>query len=425
MTPAPRSRSRSRISATLALVAGLLLAATADAAEVTFSDLELPPHDYFNRSPRDRFTLLKAALESGELQLDRTGEKEFLRSLLERLEIPVSSQLLVFSTTSLQLRFITPENPRALYFNEDTYVGYIPGGRLEIVSVDPDLGGIFYIFDVPRGTTPVRVERSDRCMNCHARGDTGFIPGLVVKSVVPGTTGGSLDSFRRGITGHGVPLTERYGGWHVTGLDGFTNHWGNLLGELRDRQLRRVPNPPGSRFRFDRYLAGTSDVLAHLLHEHQAGFVNRAIEATYRTRTHLHNDGGKLTAAHEAELDDQARLLTRYLLFADEVPLPAGGVNGDDAFRADFLRNRRTVNGESLKDLELKTRLFRNRCSYMIYSTAFAGLPAVMKSKVFAELKRALDESSPAPEFAYLPPAEKRTLRSILKGSLTELPPVW
>jgi len=425
MTPAPRSRSRSRISATLTLVAGLLLAATADAAEVTFSDLELPPHDYFNRRPQDRFTRLKAALESGELQLDRTGEKEYLRSLLERLEIPVSSQLLVFSTTSLQLRFITPENPRALYFNEDTYVGYIPGGRLEIVSLDPDLGGIFYIFDLPKGAAPVRVERSDRCMNCHAREDTGFIPGLVVKSVAPATTGGSLDSFRRGITGHGVPLTDRFGGWHVTGLDGFTNHWGNLLGELRDRQIRRVPNPPGSRFRFDRYLASTSDVLAHLLHEHQAGFVNRAIEATYRTRTHLHNDGGKLTAAHEAELDDQARLLTRYLLFADEVPLPAGGVNGDDAFRADFLRNRRTVNGESLKDLELRTRLFRNRCSYMIYSAAFAGLPAVMKSKVFAGLKRALDESSPAPEFTYLPPAEKRTIRGILKSSLTELPAVW
>jgi hypothetical protein len=409
----------------LTLATGLLLAATADAAEVTFSDLESPPHRYLERTPADRFTRLTPALESGDLQLDRTSEKAFLRGLLERLEIPASSQLLVFSTTSLQLRFITPENPRALYFNEDTYVGYVPGGRIEIVSLDPDLGGIFHLFDVPKGTTPVRVERSDRCMNCHAREDTGFIPGLVVKSVVPGTTGGSLDSFRRGITGHGVPLSDRFGGWHVTGLDRFTNHWGNLLGVLDDRQLRRVPNPPGSRFRFDRYLTGTSDLLAHLLHEHQAGFVNRAIEATDRTRTHLHNDGEKLTAAQEAELDEQARLLTRYLLFADEVLLPSGGVAGNDDFRADFLRHRRTVNGKSLKDLELKTRLFQNRCSYMIYGTAFAGLPAVMKSKVFAELKRALDESSPAPEFAYLPPAEKRSIRSILKGSLDELPPDW
>lgn len=413
------------LNAITILAIGCAVATSSRAAEVTFSDLELPPHDYFTRTPRDRFTQIKAALESGELQLDRSGEKAFVRSLLERLEIPASSQLLVFSTTSLQLRFISPENPRALYFNEDTYVGYIPGGRLEIVSVDPDLGGIFYIFDVPRGAASIRVERSDRCMNCHAREDTGFVPGLVVKSVVPGTTGGSLDSFRRGITGHGVPLADRFGGWHVTGLGDFTNHWGNLLGEYGNGSIRRVSNPPGNRFSFDRYLANSSDLLAHLLHEHQAGFVNRAIEATYRTRTHLHNDAGSLTAAHNAELDEQARLLTRYLLFADEVPLPAGGVAGDASFRADFLRNHRTVDGKSLKDFDLKTRLFQHRCSYMIYSAAFTGLPPVMKAKVNSELKRALDESAPGREFSYLPAAEKRAIRNILRGSLSDLPKDW
>lgn len=413
------------LNAITILAVGCAVATLSRAAEVTFSDLELPPHSYFTRTPRDRFTQIKAALESGELQLDRSGEKAFVRSLLERLEIPASSQLLVFSTTSLQLRFISPENPRALYFNEDTYIGYIPGGRLEIVSVDPDLGGIFYIFDVPRGAAPIRVERSDRCMNCHAREDTGFVPGLVVKSVVPGTTGGSLDSFRRGITGHGVPLADRFGGWHVTGLGDFTNHWGNLLGEYGNGSLRRVSNPPGNRFSFDRYLANSSDLLAHLLHEHQAGFVNRAIEATYRTRTHLHNDGGSLTATHEAELDEQARLLTRYLLFADEVLMPAGGVAGDESFRADFLRHRRIVDGQSLKDFDLKTRLFQHRCSYMIYSAAFAGLPPVMKAKVYAALKRALGESSPARDFSYLPAAEKRAIRNILQGSLSDLPADW
>lgn len=131
-------------------------------------------------------------MESGELKLDRSGEKAFLLSLLRQLEVPVSSQMLVFSTTSLQLRFISPENPRALYFNEDIYVGYIPGGRLEIVSIDPELGGIFYIFDIPRGDAPAKVERSQRCMNCHAGEDTGFVPGLVVKSVAPGLTGAAL-----------------------------------------------------------------------------------------------------------------------------------------------------------------------------------------------------------------------------------------
>ncbi len=422
--PGLPERNRPRLRR-LAALCWLAIAVTQALGEISYSDLDQPAHRYFERTPTDRFTRLKAALESGELQLDRSGEKAFLRSLLQRLEIPASSQMLVFSTTSLQLRFITPENPRALYFNEDTYVGYIPGGRIEIVSIDPELGGIFYIFDIPRGDSPVKVERSQRCMNCHAGEDTAFVPGLVVKSVAPGPAGGSLDSFRRGLIGHGVPLAERFGGWYVTGLGDFTNHWGNALGNQTGGVLSKVPNPPGSRFRHDRYLVGTSDLLPQLLHEHQAGFVNRAVEAGYRARTHLHNDRGALTQAHSDELDQQARLLTRYLLFDDEVPLPAGGVVGDESFKADFLRNRRTANGESLKDLDLKTRLFRNRCSYMIYSAAFTGLPPQLKQRVYQLLGIALGESSPSRVFPDRPPAEKAAVRRILLQTLPDLPVGW
>lgn len=403
----------------------LLIALAPVLGEVTYSDLDLPPHRYFERTPTDRFTQLKTALESGDLQLDRSGEKAFLRSLLQRLEIPESSQMLVFSTTSLQLRFITPENPRALYFNEDAYVGFIPGGRIEVVSLDPELGGIFYIFDIPRGDAPVKVERSQRCMNCHAGEDTAFVPGLVVKSVAPGPTGGSLDSFRRGLTGHGVPLAERFGGWYVTGLGDFTNHWGNAIGIQSAGVLSQQPNLPGTRFSYDRYLTATSDLLPQLLHEHQAGFVNRAVEATYRARTYLHHDGGELTAEHRTQLDEQAGILTRYLLFADEAALPAGGVQGDDAFKEDFLKTRRSVEGDSLKDFDLRTRLFKHRCSYMIYGAAFRGLPPAVKQQVYQRLAAALSETTPDANYAYLPVAEKRAIRRILRGTLTDLPPGW
>src|SRR5277367_486501 len=99
-----------------------------------------PPHDYWQRPLADRFTRLKEEVEAGRVVLDGSGEKPFLLSLLRALDVPVTSQMLVFSTTSLQLRLITPANPRALFFNEDVYVGYIPGGRIEVVSLDPDLG---------------------------------------------------------------------------------------------------------------------------------------------------------------------------------------------------------------------------------------------------------------------------------------------
>jgi hypothetical protein len=414
----------------LCLAATVVTAATATTAagapgpgEIPFDQ---PPHDYWKRPLTDRFSQLKTQIESGRLSLEAEGEKAFLLRLLRALDIPASSQMLVFSTTSLQLRLISPANPRALFFNEDVYVGYIPGGRIEVVSIDPDLGGIYYIFDIPRGGQPLQPERSNRCMNCHASEDTGFVPGLVVKSVMPGPHGGSLDAYRQGLTGDGVPFKDRFGGWYVTGYRGAAEHLGNFTGRLSPEGLTKIPIVPGQLFDFARYPMSTSDILPQLVHEHQTGFVNRVVAATYRAREILEKDKGVPDAAGGAELDRQARDLTRYLLFADETPLPAGGIEGDPAFKADFLRSRRaTLIGASLKDFDLKTRLFRNRCSYMIYSTAFRGLPPAIKQRVYRRLSQALNVSAPDAEYAFLPAAEKQTIHSILRSTVPDLPSGW
>jgi hypothetical protein len=396
------------------------------AEQPAYDDIDKPPHDYWNRPLKDRFTLLKNDLESGKLALDRSGEKAFLVSFLKALNIPVSSQMLVFSTTSLQLRFITPSNPRALYFTDDLYVGYIPGGRMEIVSLDPEVGGIFYIFDIPRGEQPVRVERSNRCMNCHAAADTQFVPGIVIKSVVPGPTGGSLNAFRTEQTGHGIPFEQRFGGWYLTGKHAITNHWGNLFGRSTPQGLTKNPVMPGKTYDAGRYPLGTSDILPQLLHEHQAGFVNRVLEASYRARTDLFASKGKLTAAQDAELTKQAQLLTRYLLYADEVSLPGGGLEGDATYKTDFLKDRKPApNGASLRDFDLKTHLFKYRCSYMIYSPVFRGLPAPLKQRVYQHLYGALNVEKPEKDYAYLPAEEKKSIRAILKATLTDLPKGW
>jgi hypothetical protein len=334
--------------------------------------------------------------------------------------------MLVFSTTSLQLSLISPANPRALYFNEEVYLGYVPGGRIEIVSLDPELGGIFYIFDIPKDTKPLRIERSERCMNCHAGEDTGHIPGLVIKSVVPGPSGGSLTAYRQAQTGHGVPFEQRFGGWHVTGRHGITNHWGNLTGRFVSGDITKIANPPGERFNWGKFPVGTSDILPQLLLEHQAGFVNRVVEASYRARTALHANGEKLSNAQSEELDAQAEIITRYLLFADEAALPPGGVGGDGAYKADFLRTRRaTRGGISLKDFDLRTRLFKHRCSYMIYSPVFAGLPAAMKLRVYQRLGGALSLEKPEKQYAYLLAEEKQAIRGILKATVDDLLGGW
>jgi hypothetical protein len=278
---------------------------------------------------------------------------------------------------------------------------------------------VFYIFDIPRnGKTPLP-DRSNRCMNCHAGADTGYVPGLVIKSVVPGPSGGSLTAFRIEQTGHGIPLDQRFGGYYLTGSPGFTNSWANLTGRLTPDGLIKRPIEPGTLFNIDRYAARTSNLLPQLLHEHQAGFVNRVVEAIYRVRTSLYVSNGSLTPSQKEELDQQARKIVRYVLFADEVSLPTGGIAGDNEYREEFLRNRRTTKeGISLKDFELKTRLFKYRCSYMVYSPLFEGMPGPLKERVEHFLKQALDSTNPNPDYQYLPQEEKSAIRSILKTTL-------
>ena len=385
-------------------------------------EFESAPHNYWTRELKDPVTLLKADLESGKLALDRSGDLPFLRGLLKELGIPVESQMLLFSTTSLQLRFINPRNPRALFFNEDVYLGYIPGGKIEIVSVDPEAGGIFYIFDIPRGDAPIRVERSGRCMNCHAAREIGRIPGLLVQSVIPGPSGGSLESFRQEETGHGIPFTDRYGGWYVTGDAGITNHWGNTIGRFVNGKIQRNPTPPGKLFSFAKYPVAHSDILTQMIHEHQVGFVNRTIQAAYEARKIRHEAGGLIGADASAALDSLASGLARYILFADEEPLPAP-VAGETGFKRAFANKRRADDrGRSLKDFDLRTRMFQRRCSYMIYSRVFQGLPAFFKQRVYRALGVALNTGAPKPEYAYLPAAEKREIREILKATLPDLP---
>ncbi len=408
----------------LSILPGILLAVSA-CAEPSFKNFDEPPHNYHTAPLKDRFTKLRADLEAGRIPLDHTSEKAFVVSLLKALDIPASSQMLVFSTTSLQLRFITPRNPRAIFFNDGLYVGYIPGAKIEILSMDPELGAIFYMFDIPTGTRPITVERSEKCVNCHTKEDTGFVPGVVIKSVIPGPTGGSLKTFRKERTGHDIPFAERFGGWYVTGGAGVAGEWANVIGRYSGEEISKSVITPGQLFDFAKYPVATSDILPQLVHEHQAGAANRILQASYRARTAFHLDKVTLTPAHYAELDEQARSLVRYLLFADEVPLPAGGIAGDAAFKADFVAKGRAVQGASLREFDLRTRLFKNRCSYMIYSPEFQGLPARMKQQIFIRLREALSVEKPVKEFAYLPAAEKQAIHTILKGTLTDLPPGW
>lgn len=385
-------------------------------------DLDSEPHRYFQRSAVDRFSRRIPELAEGRIPLDRSSERAFLKSLLRALDIPESSQLLVFSNTSLQLSLINPGNPRALYFSDDLYLGYVPGGKIEVATIDAELGAVFYIFDIPRSDSRVVVERARRCMNCHANEDTLKVPGLSVKSVAPGPGGGSLDTFHPGQSGHTQPLAERFGGWYVTGTGGFDGHWGNRMGRLYQGELSATPLEPGTRFSFERYPVATSDLLAHLLHEHQVGGVNRLIRAQYRFRELRHSNGGAVPQALPQDLEAELADLLGYLLFAQEAPLPTSGIPGNPAFREAFARNRKEVDGHSLKDLDLQTRLLRFRCSYLIHTPFFEGLDADLRRRILRDLDHALSPGKRNAASRHLSDSEAAVIRTILRATVHGFP---
>jgi len=109
---------------------------------------EQPPISYSDSRPANAIEELNDRLGSGAARLVFDHSLGYLRSVLDLLQVPISSQTLVFSKTSLQQRHISPRNPRAIYFNDEVYVGFVRGGDvLELSVADPQLGTVFYTLD--------------------------------------------------------------------------------------------------------------------------------------------------------------------------------------------------------------------------------------------------------------------------------------
>lgn len=388
-------------------------------------DFRAPPHNYAEHEPKDRFAAVLKQIEKGELQPDTSSDHAMLRSLLQALKIPVSSQILVFSASSLQSEIINPRNPRALFFNEDTYVGYVPGGVLEVASADPEVGPIFYVFgrSQPGGPFP-RVERGTKCFNCHGGTATKRLPGLIAESLLVSQAGSSLETYRRDEQGHQIPLENRFGGWHLTGKHHISGHKANVFGFARPGTIDKTEVVPGQTWDLAKHLLPTSDILPHLVHEHQIGFENRLVRGIYIVRQLKADRKGMLGSTELAEIDAWAQDFARYVLFADEAKFPREGIEGDPAYARDFLEGRvMSKRGLSLKDLDLKTRLFKHRCSYMLYTETWEHAPKELKERVYYRMAEALRDAQPS--MPHLAMEERRAIREILKETMRDLPAWW
>ena len=249
------------------------------------------PINYRSENLTDPVAVLQKRIDLGEVKLDYEPKHGYLKSVLEKLAIPVSSQTLVFSKTSFQYKKISPEEPRALYFNDDVYIGQVHGGKvIEVVSFDPAQGAIFYILDEHQSEHPVFQRAELDCTQCHVAAGTKGVPGVLLRSIYATRTGTQATPSQSFITGQESPLKERWGGWYVTGTYGAQAHMGNVVVEDKDNpeQIDRAAGANltdlSKKFDTSLVLSDKSDVVAHLVLAHQTQLHNLITLTNYQTR---------------------------------------------------------------------------------------------------------------------------------------------
>lgn len=411
-------------------------------------DFEREPINYNDATPDNAISRLQQKLEEGEQKLQYSPRDGYLPSLLELLGVPVESQGLVFSKTSLQVRRITPRNPRAIYFSDDIYVGHVPGGDLLEISVaDPQLGAVFYTLNQRETAKPRLQRQTHQCTQCHVGSMTKRVPGHMVRSVYPAADGRPELKHGSFITTPASPLKERWGGWYVTGTHGRDHHLGNTT-------IRSSESPSSidrgrganvvelsSYIDPSRYLSPHSDLVALMVLEHQTEMHN-LITAAHFQAIHTQTDALAMNRALEREddyesestlrrLSNAAEMVVEGLLFAGEYRLKAPVAGTSDFAETFASRGPHDAQGRSLRQFDLQTRMFKYPCSYLIYSEAFQALPVAVKSRVYARLgeiltSEALDDSNADEDkFAHLSPADRLAIREILQGTLDDLPKDW
>lgn len=428
-----------RLHSLRAPIATVFMIATTFAAADEF---EQPPIEYSKSMPDNIVSQLQSRIDRSETELAFEDKCGYLQSLLTALHVPLESQMLVFSKTSLQQRRISPRTPRAIFFNDDVYVGYCASGDvLEVSAVDPKLGAVFYTLDQQPQASPRFERQTDNCLLCHANSRTQGVPGHVVRSLFVNQLGEPLLSEGSKSVDHTTALADRWGGWYVTGKHGRQTHLGNLI--VHGRNVPRpVENSQGlnvtqlaDRVQLDRYPSQYSDIVALMVFEHQTLVHNCITKANFATRQALDYQqmmNSTMEQPPNTPLESTTRRiqgagddLVDALLLVDEAKLaePVSGVSGyAEAFARTGISDSQ---GRSLRQFDLQTRIFKYPCSYLIYSQAFDQLPKELLDYVWRRMWEVLAEDSDAKHFAHLSKEDKQAILEILRETKQTLPDYW
>lgn len=423
------------------LLAALTGAVASSARAQQVEPFEEPPISYSATQAHDRATAINAAFLKKADEVRSLPAKKRLQWLLDELGIPVESQLLVFSKTSLQRDLINPETPRVLYFSDEAYVGWSVTGSFEVAIFDAKLGATFYLLDQHATKEEPLFERSGDCLLCHSRHE--HTPSLRTRSVFPDANGEPLSGSGGSNIAPSTPLAERWGGWYLTGTKDPFQHRANLTGKkvedfegpnaMPTRNLTSLEGVVDTR----RYLLKTSDVVPMLMHDHQVHVHNVLSTANQDARIALHRwpamreilglpKDAPPQGSCVVVFDSQAEKILDALLCRDEAPWPAEGLQSDGVFAKAYAKTRKPdTKGRSLRDLDLRTRLFTYRCSPLIYSQSFATLPKELRDIVLLRLSSGLRAFPPSPSFGHLADDERVAIHEILTATLPDLPAGW
>jgi len=431
-----------RLFASISVLAVMLSVGTAVQGSVT-AEPRLPVAD--SLAPRDPIARLQQLLDSGRITLAHDSTTGYLTGLLRALKIPVSSQGFVFSRTSLQTDLISPWSPRALYFNDDVYVGFVQGSEfLEIATVSPTEGAVFYTLDQESRARPV-FKPNNTCLSCHRSRMTDGLSAFLLGSNVADKSGYYLTGVHGGQTSDATPIRDRFGGFYVTGTIEHGSHSGNVLStkaftEITERSsagrdinfvLESQRTNLASKFDTSHYLNGQSDIVALMVLVHQAS-VHNTITRVHEAATKALREDSVVSRYNKDTTFAQTRIVTsprlrqavdqlvRELLFVGEAPFD-GAMKGTTSFVRDFAAmGPRDAKGRSLRDFDLQTRLFKYPLSFLIYSEGFEAMPEVARRAVYSRIRDILNESDTGIDYAGISGPDRTAVLEILRDTKPE-----
>ncbi|MFT5292255.1 MAG: hypothetical protein ACI8QS_000356 [Planctomycetota bacterium] len=443
------SSAMPKIAASLLILAMVpaLPVGTASAAPQSRAEYLGDPVNYGSPERDDAVARLMQAMDSGKADMQWDEERGWLPALLTAFDVEASSQVLVFSKTSLQNNRISPRSPRAIYFGESAYFAWIPGAPImEVTTMDPVQGPTFYSLAQKPGV-PTFTRRDNECLSCHGSSSTRHWPGNLVRSVHPDPRGFPILRSGTHLTTAASPLEERWGGWYVTGTHGDQRHMGNVTVEKVDRDVvrgeeERIDVNAGANvtdlsrhFNTNTYLTPHSDIIALMVMEHQAETHNMIARGSYKGRiagAHqsvmngiLGDPEGHVSESTQRRFERAAQDIVDQILFRTELQLTQP-ITGTSTFTDDFARGApRDSKGRSLFDFDLGKRLFTYPCSYLVYSEAFDHLPTPVLEEVWAELWEILHGREVSRDFPDLSSEDRTNILEILLETKEGLPASW